>query len=260
MEDTRQSRFLDNKLKVIDGRKIRNLFFGHYGTLLKKFNMKKVIIVGSGGHGAELDDYVRYGNISGKGDAIEILGYLDDNPDNYHRYQFSAPLLGSIKDHDIRSNCSYIIGIANLKYRRKIVESYLEKGAEFITYIHPESFVSESASVGKGAIISYHCNIGPNAYVGEFTLVNARASISHDSSVGNFNFIGPNVCLSGFTKVGDENLFGINSATIPKVEIGSRNKIAAGMTLDKNVDDDSTVFYKVKERVIAVPKQILDKR
>jgi sugar O-acyltransferase (sialic acid O-acetyltransferase NeuD family) len=217
--------------------------------------MKKVIIVGSGGHGAELDDYIRYGIKSRKGEALEIVGYLDDNPDNYHRYKFSAPLLGSIKDHEIRSDCSYIIGIANLTYRRKIVESFLEKGAEFISYIHPESFVSESATIGMGAIISYHCNIGPNAKIGNFTLVNARASISHDSKVGDYNFIGPNVCLSGFTTVGDENLFGINSATIPKIEIGSRNKIAAGMTLDKNVEDGSTVFYRMKERVIAVPKK-----
>ena len=222
--------------------------------------MKKVIIVGSGGHGAELDDYIRYGNETGKGEALDILGYLDDNPQNYHSYSFSAPLLGSIKDHEVRSDCFYIIGIADLKYRRKIVESFLEKGAEFISYIHQESFVSDSATIGTGTIISYHCNIGPNAKVGEFTLVNARASISHDCEVGVYNFIGPNVCLSGFTKVGDDNLFGINSATIPHIEIGSRNKIAAGMTLDKNVDDDSTVFYKIKERVIAVPKKILDKR
>lgn len=216
--------------------------------------MKDIIIVGSGGHGAELDDYIQFGNKSGKGESYNIIGYLDDNPDNYHRYTFSGPLLGSIKDHEIRTDCKYLIGIANLKYRRKIVEDYLNKGAMFVTYIHPESFTSESAEIGDGVVISYHCNIGPNAKIGKFSLVNARASISHDCKIGDFNFVGPNVCFSGFTSVGDENLFGINSATIPGIEIGSRNKIAAGMTLDKNVEDDSTVFYKMKERVIAVPK------
>lgn len=216
--------------------------------------MKNIIIVGAGGHGAELDDYIRFGNRSGKGESYKIIGYLDDNPDNYHRYSFSAPFLGSIRDHEVRTDCEYLIGIANLKYRRSIVEEFLEKGAEFITYIHPESFISESAEIGDGSVVSYHCNIGPNAKIGRFSLVNARASISHDCEIGDFNFIGPNVCFSGFSKVGDENLFGINSATIPKIEVGSRNKIAAGMTLDKNVEDDSTVFYKMKERVIAVPK------
>jgi len=216
--------------------------------------MKNIIIVGSGGHGAELDEYIKFGNRTGKGESYNVIGFLDDNPDNYHNYALSAPLLGSIKDHDIRDDCEYLIGIANLAFRKKIVESFKKKGARFITYAHPDSYISASAKIGTGVVISYHTNIGPNTTIGDFTIVNARASIAHDSVIGAFNFIGPNVCFSGFSKVGDENLFGINSATIPQIEIGNRNKIAAGMTLDKNVGDDSTVFYKIKERVIAVPK------
>ena len=53
---------------------------------------------------------------------------------------------------------------------------------------------------------------------------------------------------------GNENLFGINSATIPGILIGNRNKIAAGMVLDQNVGDESVVFYRYKEKVIAYPK------
>lgn len=222
---------------------------------MKESKSKNVIILGAGGHGAELDEYIKYGNRLDKLKNINVIGFLDDDPDNYHRYQLSAPLLGSICDHEVRSDCEYLIGIANLKYRRKIVENFLDSGAVFSNYIHPESFISESANIGEGVIISYHCNIGPNVEIGDFTLVNARASIAHDSKVGAFNFVGPNVCLSGFTKVGDDNLFGINSATIPKIEIGHRNKIAAGMTLDKNVSNDATVFYRMKERVMAIPKQ-----
>ena len=56
------------------------------------------------------------------------------------------------------------------------------------------------------------------------------------------------------TVVGDDNLFGINSATIPGIKIGNRNKIAAGMVLDKNVEDDTVVFHRFKEKVMAIPK------
>jgi bifunctional N-acetylglucosamine-1-phosphate-uridyltransferase/glucosamine-1-phosphate-acetyltransferase GlmU-like protein len=83
--------------------------------------------------------------------------------------------------------------------------------------------------------------------------------MGHDTVVGNYNFISPNVCFSGFTEVGDENLFGINSATIPGIKVGHRNKIAAGMVLDTNVLDDAVVFYRFKEKVIAVPKTIYGK-
>jgi hypothetical protein len=36
--------------------------------------------------------------------------------------------------------------------------------------------------------------------------------------------------------------------------IGNRNKIAAGMVLGQNVSDDEVVFYRFKEKVIAIPK------
>jgi bifunctional N-acetylglucosamine-1-phosphate-uridyltransferase/glucosamine-1-phosphate-acetyltransferase GlmU-like protein len=97
-------------------------------------------------------------------------------------------------------------------------------------------------------------NLGPNAKVGNFTMLNSRCSLGHDTKIGAFNFISPNVCFSGFTDIGDGNLFGINSATIPGIKVGNNNKIMAGMVLDKNVGDEEVVFYRFKEKVIAVPK------
>ena len=97
-------------------------------------------------------------------------------------------------------------------------------------------------------------NIGPNVLVGDHTLINSRCSLGHDTKVGSYTFISPNVCFSGFTEVGDGNLFGINSATIPGIKVGNNNKIMAGMVLDKNVGNDEVVFFRFKEKVIAIPK------
>ena len=215
--------------------------------------MKNIIIIGSGGHGAELDEYIRYNNKNGK-QEYKVIGFLDDNPKAYETYQLSAPLLGGVRDHKIRTDCAYLMGIANLKYRKYFVEKYLKEGAEFVSLIHQTAYFSESAKIGNGVVIGPMANIGPNAEIGDFTLINSRCSLGHDTKIGKYNFISPNVCFSGFTSIGDENLFGINSVTIPQVKIGNRNKIMAGMVLDKNIADDSVVFYRHKERVIAIPK------
>ena len=58
------------------------------------------------------------------------------------------------------------------------------------------------------------------------------------------------VVLSGFTKVGNNNMFGVNSATIPTIEIGDNNTIAAGMIITKTVKDNETHFYRFKEKVV----------
>ena len=217
--------------------------------------MKEVIIIGAGGHAAEIDDYIKYSqSVTGKRE-LNVIGFLDDNPGNYASYRRSAPLLGGIKDHKVVPGQAYIIGIANLKYRRLFVERFLNEGAVFVSFIHPSAYVSESATVGEGSIVGPNANLGPNVKIGNYTLINSRCSMGHDTVVGDFNFISPNVCFSGFTSVGNDNLFGINSATIPGISVGNRNKIAAGMVLDNNVGDDSVVFHRFKEKVIAIPKQ-----
>ncbi len=216
--------------------------------------MMNIIIIGSGGHGAELDEYIAFNNTM-PNEKIKVVGFLDDNADSYTAYQLSAPFLGGIKNHKVRGDCFYLIGIANLAYRKSIVENFMANGAQFTGFIHSTAWVSKSAKLGLGVVVGPMVNIGPNTVIGDFTLLNSRCSMGHDTKVGKFNFISPNVCFSGGTNIGNENLFGINSATIPAIKIGDRNKIAAGMVLDKNIANDSIVFFRQKERVIAIPAQ-----
>jgi len=216
--------------------------------------MKEIIVIGAGGHAAEIDEYLLHKQFDSESNQLKIVGFIDDNANSYKNYKFSAPFLGSIKNHLIDKNLYYIIGIANLEFRRPIVSRYLNEGAQFLTFIHSTACVSPSAKIGIGVVIAPFVNVGPNVQIGDFTLINARASMGHDTIVGEHNFITPNVCFSGFTTIGDENLFGVNSATIPGISVGSRNKIAAGMILDKNVEDDSVIFHRFKEKVIAIPK------
>lgn len=210
----------------------------------------KLIIIGAGGHSAELTDYILYSNsVNPPESALELIGYLDDDFNKYLHYSLPFPFLGPISGHEILSDVHYLMGIANLVYRKKFVELFQSKGAKFASYIHPSANLSSSAKLGRGVVIAPNANLGPNSIVGDFTLVNSRVSLGHDTRVGKYNFLGPNVCFSGFTEVGDENLFGINSATIPGIRIGNRSKIMAGMTLDKNVGDNEVVFYRFKEKV-----------
>jgi sugar O-acyltransferase (sialic acid O-acetyltransferase NeuD family) len=215
--------------------------------------MKSIIVIGAGGHAAEIDEYIQ---MLRRSEDIQLSGFIDDNSESHTKYKFSAPYLGTIKAHQVSKEVTYIMGIANMAYRKKIVDRFLDGGAIFTNVIHPTAYISKSAVLGEGIVVGPYVNIGPNAKVGNFTLLNARVSVGHDTRIGNYNFISPNVSFSGFTSVGDENLFGINSATIPGIKIGNNNKIAAGMVLDKNVENDQVVFYRFKERVVVTQNSL----
>ena len=89
--------------------------------------MKRLILIGAGGHAAELRDYIRHNNQSSEREDIEVLGYIDDDSNTYKHYGFVEPFLGSIKEHMVRKDCEYLMAIANLKYRKPIIEEFIIK-------------------------------------------------------------------------------------------------------------------------------------
>lgn len=211
--------------------------------------MKEVIIIGAGGHAAELRDYINHFNQRSE-DKIRVVGFIDDEEVQYNYYDFTEKYLGSIKEHKVLEDIYYIMGIANLKYRKPIVESFLKNGAQFIRLIHPTALVSPSAEIGEGVIISHNVSIGPKAIIGDFNMLNSRCTIGHDSKIGNYNFISPQVAISGSCIIGNENMIGTNACTIPGISIGNNNIIAAGMTINRTVRDNETIIYRHKERLI----------
>jgi acetyltransferase EpsM len=211
---------------------------------------KDIIIIGAGGHAAELRDYIYHNNTSRPESQILVKGFIDDEERNYHHYGFLEPFLGAIKDHQVKNDVSYLMGIANLDFRKAIIESFKKQGGKFIGFIHPTALISPSAEIGEGVVISHNASVGPKAKLGNFNLLNSRCTIGHDSIIGDYNFISPQVAISGNTKIGDENLLGTNACTIPGVTIGNKNKVAAGTVLFKSVGDNETVINKFNERLI----------
>lgn len=215
--------------------------------------MKKVVILGAGAHAAELEGYIFENNQHSR-NKIEILGYYDDNEESWKKYKLKSPYLGGIKEYTPKEEVGVIIGVANVPFRRELITFYLEKGAEFINFIHYTAFTFDTAQIGIGNVICRNCVVGPNAKLGNYNTLNTNASIGHDSIVGNNNVLCPNVGFSGSTQVGDNNFFSLNSTTIPSVVIGNDNIIAPNMVIEKTIKDNSTIFHRFKEKILFQPK------
>lgn len=212
--------------------------------------MKSIIIIGAGGHAAELRDYIRFINLHQGNNNLQVVGFIDDDKQSYDHYGYAEPFLGTIQDHDIRNDVDYLMGIANLAYRQPIIEKFKAAGASFTGLIHPTALISPSAEIGEGTVISHNASVGPKAKIGRFNMLNSRCTIGHDTVLGDYNFISPQVALSGNTRVGNNNLIGTNACTIPGMTIGDNNKIAAGMVIFKPVSNHETVRFRFTEKLI----------
>jgi acetyltransferase-like isoleucine patch superfamily enzyme len=215
--------------------------------------MRKVIILGSGAHAAEIEQYIVDNN--SRGENIALLGFVSPSRDSYEKYSLRHPYLGSDLEMACPSKDAHLIlGFSNIEGRLRLITDLKAKGYSFMTFVHHSSFVFPTAKLGEGCVICPFCQIGPNVELNSFNTLNNKVNIGHDSKLGVNNVLCPNVGLSGNTIVGDNNFFSINVATIPNVKIGSSNVIAPNMVIEKNIDSNVTFFHRFKEVVLAIPK------
>lgn len=217
--------------------------------------MVNLIIVGTGAVAAEITNYLETAEYRWEGNLLCIKGYLEYEEYRYlhAQYRFQAPILGTIENYVIEEGDVFIVANASVTLRKQFSDYLKTKGASFINLIHPTCLIASTSGMGIGNILSPYCQIGPLARVGDFNIMTSNTMISHDCKVGDFNSFST-VIVCGHVTIGNENNFYIRSTVIPHITIGDRCIIQSGMIVDKNVPDGTTVFYKYKERILAIPQ------
>jgi len=219
--------------------------------------MKKIVIIGTGAVAAELTSYVEDNNRYVDSQfQIDLLGYIDYdyNIEKYwKKYKLQKPVLGDIDSYKFEKEIEVLIGISDIQFRNEIIFKLKMKEVIICQFIHYSVIIPDTIELGTGNIIYPFCIIGPNTKIGDFNMITSYSFISHDCIIGNGNFFST-TGIAGRVSIGDNNFFGIRSTVIPHVMIGHNNLIQAGMIVDKSIKDDSTIFYRYKESIIAIPK------
>lgn len=201
--------------------------------------MYDIVILGAGGMGRETFDVVNdtFGGDSNyrvKGFLSDVLGVLDG-------FKGYPPLLGTIKDYKVQPNDRFILAIGDVAGRRRIAESILERGGEFVNLIHPTAKVNPTAEIGRGVIIFPFSHIGADSKIGDFCLLNSYSFTAHDVILGKFSEQAPHTSLGGGTITGEECFICLNAAVAPKSKLGDRVIVSQGSTVNGEIPSDSFV-------------------
>ena len=217
-------------------------------------DIKNIVIFGTGAVAAEITSQLEDSSW-GEEAGIKIKGYVASDAaglQHWKEYKYQSPYLGDFLSYEIKAGDYFVLALGNYKVKRQVVCEIKRRGGKFITLIHPTAIVAQTALIGEGNILDPFTIVGPNVKLGDFNLLTSQSVISRDCVVGDYNFFATSL-LCGYNVVGDDNYFGIRGTTLPDISIGNRNVIQAGMIVDKNVEDDSTIFYRYKEKLLAIP-------
>ena len=208
--------------------------------------MKDIIIVGAGGFGREVADWIE--DINDVSPTWNVLGFLDDNLDALKGYASDYKVIGKISDWEPKPNQWYACGLAFPRAKRHCVGLLQSKGAKFATIIHPTAIISKFSEIGEGTIITQRSGLNTNTKVGKFvTLLESR--MGHDSSIGDYSTLSGDCNINGHVSIGEDVYVSCGVSIAPSKKIGDGAKIGIGSIVISNVKPGVTVFGNPAKKI-----------
>lgn len=180
--------------------------------------------------------------------AWDFIGSYDDVLWSKHSLPIKGPILGPvdldliIQDFNDHLFDAVVITVStSIQFRKNIYQELIQANIHMPNFIHPSCVVDSTADLGQGNMVMPLVHIGPYAQLGENNFISAYCNIEHHVNIGNHNTFGPSVVFSGGVHIGNENKFGAGIFIEPLVSIGDSCLLASGITLTKDIKDDSVV-------------------
>lgn len=198
--------------------------------------MKKIVLVGGGGHSKVIIDIIKSTN------EYEIIGITER--DTTLKRVLDIPILGddSILKELFKKGVEYaFIGVGigeENNLRIKLFNKIKRIGYKFPVLTHKQAIVSPFAKIGKGTCVMAGTIINPNAKIGNNSVINTGAIIEHDCIIRDNTFISPGAILAGNVIINNNSIIGIGSKIIEGIVIGNNVTIGAGAVVINDIPDN----------------------
>jgi len=187
--------------------------------------MKKIILIGGGGHCKSVIDVIEQEgtySIAGiidnqkiSGEKIlnyEIIGTDSDLFELRQTYTYAFVTIGQIYSHETRSN---------------LFNNLIKIGYELPTIISPRAYVSKYSDIDIGSIVMHHAVINAGSRIGKNCIINTNAIIEHDAIIGSNCHISTASVINGGVVVEENSFVGSNSTTKENSLLKGFNKAGA---------------------------------
>jgi sugar O-acyltransferase (sialic acid O-acetyltransferase NeuD family) len=193
--------------------------------------VSKLVIWGAGGHAREV-------NMLCEELGEEVLGFLDERPEQKGKIVDGKPVLGDLEDIEfMRAEVKVVCaGVGDPLLKRKFVHKTNALGFSLCgPLIHPSVVVAKSTYIGIGSVISAGCILTVNVNIGEFVIANMNSTIAHDVQIRDFVTISPGVNISGNVILGEGSYVGTGAAIREKITVGDWSVIGGGAFVASDV-------------------------
>ena len=208
--------------------------------------MKKLYIIGAGGCGREVLQWCK--DVNKNNETWAIQGFLDDNLHALDGYECDYKIVGTIAEWKPNSDEVFALAIANPKTKQNVVKAFKEKGAEFVSVVHPRALISDFSHIGIGSIVYPGARLSPNSSIGDFVTL-LDTGIGHDAVVGEYSTISACCAIMREVQISTCAFIGANAVLLPGIKIGDFAYVGAGSVVIKNVKNECKVFGNPAKKI-----------
>ena len=203
--------------------------------------MKKILIVGAGGFGRELLQWIK--DINAEKPTWEIGGFLDDNLQALDGVEIDYPVVGTISDWQPKDDEVFALAMGKPQLKRMVVEKLKSRGAHFAAVIHPTALVSPFAHYGEGLVMFPYSKLSCNSTVGDFVSI-LTTPIGHDNEIGDYTMISGGCNIVRNVKIGKDVFVAAGVCIAQDVVVKDGAYIGLGSVVLKDVKAGTKVFGK----------------
>lgn len=202
--------------------------------------MKRVAIVGAGGHARDVLDVFEADNA--RAPAWEILGFVVETAwYEPGRMVNGYPHLGDLDWVGPHArDVEFIVAVGDTALRRRLAARVSAAGGRFCSVVHPAAITTRRVTIAEGCAVSAGVVMTNNVRLGPHVHVNIGSTLAHDVQVDAYATISPGARLSGNVHVCEGAYVGTGATIVEKLTIGAWSTVGAGAAVIRDVPPDAT--------------------
>lgn len=198
--------------------------------------MRRLLIIGAGGHGVVVADAAEASR-----EWSEIV-FIDD----------AYPGVSKVAEWDVlgdntalqrlsKNVDAAVVAVGNNDVRMNLLGDVGQAQIPLAKIIHPRASVSRLSEIGGGTVLLANAVVNARAIVGKGCIINTAATVDHDCSLADGVHVAPGANLAADVSVGERSWIGAGATVREQIAIGSEVVIGAGAVVIRNVDDGLVV-------------------
>jgi len=219
---------------------------------IPQISMKRVVIIGAGGHGREVAEILRQQIEAG--DRLTLLGFIDENSHLRKETRDGLQVLGGWEYFEgvDRNDVSVICGVGLPQVLRRLALHAESLNLNFVNAVSPLAHVSPYARLGRGVVMFPNTVANTNSFIEDYSILNVSATVSHDSKIGHYSNINPGAHLAGNVTIGEGCYIGMGANVIQGKRIGEWSIVGAGAIVVEDLPANVTA--------VGVPAKIIKQK